>query len=137
MQPNALNHSSNNEFIDASNYRTEPSAQHHNTVRRSEASFAGGTFTNPADDRPIRPSSILRMFGHPEDHAVGSLAAKEANNAAAAHQRERDKPNFNKNPLLVKKTIDLNENHGQESIGPFPSSTSQRDSFLDSRQAKQ
>lgn len=136
MQPNLLNRSSNNEFINASNYRTEPSAQNHNTVRKSDASCPGG-LTNPADDRPIRPSSILRMFGHPEDHALGALAAKEASHVMAAHQREKDKQGLNKNPLLVKKTIDLNENSAPESIGPFQSSTSQRDSFLDSKRAKQ
>ena len=77
------------------------------------------------------------MFGHPEDHALGALTTKEASNIAAAHQREKDKQNLNKNPLLVKKTIDLNEHHAQESIGPFHSSASQRDSFLDAKRAKQ
>ena len=124
MQPNLLNRSSNNEFINASNYRTEASAQNQNTVRKSDASYQGGTFTNAADDRPIRPSSIQRMFGHPEDHALGGLAAKDANTALAPNTRDKEQQSLNKNPLLVKKTIDLNENNVQESLGPFQSSAS-------------
>lgn len=132
-----LNRSSNNEFVDASNYRTEASGQHHNTVRKSDASCAGGgTFMNPADDRPIRPSSILRMFGHPEDHGLGAFAGKETGHGMPPSQRDKDKPTMGKNPLLVKKTIDLNEHDAHEISGPFQSSTSHRDSFLDSKRAK-
>lgn len=112
--------------------------------RRSDASYSGtinntgGAPFNPADDRPIRPSSIQRMFGHPEDHGLGAFhGAKDVSAGLPPSQREKEKPaGLGRNLLLVKKRIDLNEDEGGSDMGAA-GGLGHRDSFLDSKRGKQ